>query len=259
MIVALVMIFAMLACLIGQMLFNISRSMKKKKALSITLKIIASILCLPFAFLVFMAVLSEIDSHKIVKNYEKENGKLFAKLVYSNEKAAIRALKSESDMNVVNKDGDTPLTIIAFRSDEDKFFEAMKLCVEKGANINKSDKHGKTALHHALSNMIPGKNTIKYLVENGADVNKKDENGFTPLMTFAESYKYFGDSAIEIADILLDAGADVSATNNDGQNAAAIIQKYLDDEKKWFEPYPKNDFEKSSAYVNGTALLEKLK
>ena len=258
MIVALVMIFAMLACLVGQILFNISRSMKKKKALSITLKIIASVLCFPLVFLAFMAVLNEIDSHKIVKNYEKENGKLFAKLVYSNEKAAIRALKSESDMNVVNKEGETPLLIVARRGDGDNFFEAMKLCVEKGADVNKSDKHGKTALHYALENMMT-KEAVKYLIEHGADVNKKDADGFSPLMTLAQSFIFYEKSALEVADMLLEAGADESATNNGGENAAAIIQKQLDDRKKWAEQHPDIDIEKNNLYITGKALLEKLK
>lgn len=258
MIVALVMIFALSAGLIGQILFNLSRSMKNRKALSITLKIIASILCMPLVFFAFLALLSQIDSHRTVKNYEKENGKLFAKLLYGSEKDALSAIMSESDMNVVSQDGETPLTIIAFRSDEDKFFEALKLCVEKGADINKSDKHGKTALHYALSNMMT-KEAVKYLIEHGADVNKKDADGFSPLMTLAQSFIFYEKSALEVADMLLEAGADVSATNNDGDSAAAIIQKQLDDRKKWYEQHPDIDIEKNNHYITGKALLEKLK
>lgn len=271
MIVAFVIIFALLACIIGEELFYLSKSAKQKKAISIALKIIAGICCLPIAFFIFMNIVWQIDSYSALKNYEKENGKLFTKLIYGrSEKGAIRALMSESDMNVVNKDGDTPLIIVT----RHEYFEALKLCVEKGADVNKSDKHGRTALHTALSTSTPNKNVIKYLIEHGADVNKKDEDGFTPLICFADFYDfldardYFCDSALEVADILLEAGADVSAVNNDGNNAAFFIEKQINEEIeeiKEIKEYEQNpaidiaDIEKSKSYLTGKALLEKLK
>lgn len=58
-------------------------------------------------------------------------------------------------------------------------FEAVKLCVELGADINAANNVGLTALHGAA---FTGLNrAVRYLVRNGANIDAKDLSGQTPL------------------------------------------------------------------------------
>jgi len=45
--------------------------------------------------------------------------------------------------------------------------------IEKGADLNKEDKHGMTPLFIACKN--ENENLVKYLIEHGADVNKENK------------------------------------------------------------------------------------
>ena len=54
--------------------------------------------------------------------------------------------------------------------------EAVKLLLDKGAEVNAKNKDGKTALLVA-SNL----EVVKLLLDKGADVNVKDKNGGTAL------------------------------------------------------------------------------
>ncbi len=58
--------------------------------------------------------------------------------------------------------------------------EGVKACIEKGAIINAKDKDNKTPLYLAAKNKRL--DVIKYLVEKGADINIKDEDGSTFLV-----------------------------------------------------------------------------
>jgi ankyrin repeat protein len=71
--------------------------------------------------------------------------------------------------------GSVPLTA----EDEKKALEAVKLCVELGADVNAANDLGLTALHGAAFN---GSNEIiRFLVQKGAKLDAKDLTGQTPL------------------------------------------------------------------------------
>ena len=65
---------------------------------------------------------------------------------------------------------------IPANTDEYPYPEVLKFLVKNGADVNATDKDGKTVLHVAAR----GKNldVVKFLVGNGADVNAKDEYGY---------------------------------------------------------------------------------
>ena len=58
--------------------------------------------------------------------------------------------------------------------------EVVKLLIEKGAEVNRTDKAGVTALM-AASEQGHGE-IVKLLIEKGAEVNRTDEAGETALM-----------------------------------------------------------------------------
>jgi len=105
--------------------------------------------------------------------------------------------------------------------------DLMKFFIEeKGADVNFQDMsndvgtHSYSSLHKVAQNTIYDEEDlsgvlacIKYLLEKGADINSCDMEGNTVLhMT---TY----DSSIEVAQYLLDNGADKKAKNNDGKRA----------------------------------------
>lgn len=102
-------------------------------------------------------------------------------------------VEKEASVNTQNKYGRTALhhasecTESLFEGHEsnpehkeiEDYLEIVKLLVEKGANINIQDEHGRTALHIASVN---GRlEMVKLLVEKGADIKVKNNKGETPF------------------------------------------------------------------------------
>ena len=85
----------------------------------------------------------------------------------------------------------------------------------KGAEVNAKDSSGWTPLHHAA---VGGYVSIiaALIAEEETEVDLKDNFGVTPLYWVAGSGYYDGVVA------LIAAGADVTLTNNNGENAAAL-------------------------------------
>ncbi|XP_048243370.1 uncharacterized protein LOC124139633 [Haliotis rufescens] len=84
---------------------------------------------------------------------------------------------------------------------------AMKLILEKGAEVNAATEQGETALHLAVcKNEIE---VVKFLLDKGADVNAKTKMGKTPIHD-AVYYK-----KTDAAKLLLEKGADVNIPADD--------------------------------------------
>jgi len=62
--------------------------------------------------------------------------------------------------------------------EEPDAIEAVKLCLDRGADVNAVDEDGMTALHHAVPR---GSTVVRLLVEHGAALDIKDKFGRTPL------------------------------------------------------------------------------
>jgi hypothetical protein len=61
---------------------------------------------------------------------------------------------------------------------ESDAIEAVRLCLDRGADVNAADEDGLTALHHAV---VRGTGVVRLLVEHGASLETKDKQGRTPL------------------------------------------------------------------------------
>ncbi len=90
-------------------------------------------------------------------------------------------------------------------AENDEIGEITQILIKSGADVNKQNKGGLTALHCAAgSNNLK---TAQILTKNGADVNKQNQEGMTPLH-FAVRGK-----SVEAVEILIKRGADVNKQN----------------------------------------------
>jgi ankyrin repeat protein len=98
-----------------------------------------------------------------------------------------------ADPNIKTNDGANPLMAAAglnwvvsqtFSRSDDEYLEAVKLCLEKGNDINAVDSRtGLTAMHGATNRGFDA--MVKLLAANGAKLDVKDSQGRTP-MNYAE-------------------------------------------------------------------------
>ena len=159
-----------------------------------------------------------------------------------------------ADVNIANDKGDTPLITLAHFSSNENFAAALidaganvnhsnkdgrtalmkaapyhenivHVLLAEGADVNMKDKNSKDALHHATcSNKC---RSIDILLKAGADVNRRDETGWTPLITAAWHACHVSESeSAKCLDMLIKAGADVNAKNSDGETALIFIALY---------------------------------
>jgi ankyrin repeat protein len=68
---------------------------------------------------------------------------------------------------------------VAIPVTEASSIEAVKLCVERGVDVNAFNTNGQTALHSAVAR--GAENLVKYLAEHGAKLDMKNKQGRTPL------------------------------------------------------------------------------
>ena len=123
------------------------------------------------------------------------------------------------DLNKKDEDGDLPLTLAAVYNK----YEAVKLLLENGADVNRKAGYGRTAVMEADS--LP---VLELLLENGADINPTDEAGDNALLLAA------GNCNIKKAEFLLAKGADINFRNNSGQTALmkAVLNPFVNEQRK---------------------------
>ncbi|XP_043605174.1 transient receptor potential channel pyrexia isoform X2 [Bombus pyrosoma] len=126
----------------------------------------------------------------------------------------------EQGASVVEKNhmGETPLHVACF-------IQSIK-CVEllldsPGTNINAVDRAHRTPLHFAVMTTYSSAKLVELLLKHGALVNAADKTGFTPLHVAALNEQS------HCVDVLIWAGADVSATTSAGLSALNIILRKI--------------------------------
>ncbi|MXW35769.1 MAG: hypothetical protein F4Z60_09745, partial [Chloroflexi bacterium] len=106
---------------------------------------------------------------------------------------AMRVLiEAGADPRIPSADGTTPLMVAAgiaifipgedggsLPGQEDEVFEAVRMCVELGADVDATNFRGETALHGAAFRGV--NRLVDYLAEQGAALDARTVEGWTPL------------------------------------------------------------------------------
>ena len=139
-------------------------------------------------------------------------------------------LSYEPDINIKQVDGYTPLQTALINGK----VKIAKLLIKQGADVKETDNLGMTPLHYAVDRSY--KSIVKILIEKGVNITAKDNRGVTPFHLTASSIKdkiarapgwELDDSSEDseegddnyIAKMLIKAGADINAKDNEGNTA----------------------------------------
>ncbi|MDQ3635907.1 MAG: ankyrin repeat domain-containing protein [Acidobacteriota bacterium] len=112
-------------------------------------------------------------------NKIKNQTPLYQAIIKGRFDLAEKFLKNKADPNIADSEGSFPLAEVVVRTDANPQF--IKKLIENGADVNKQEETGSTALLYAASNKSLNPNTrqeiVKLLLENGADKTIKNKNG----------------------------------------------------------------------------------
>ena len=81
-------------------------------------------------------------------------------------------IEKGANLNIQNKNGNTPLNLAIFNSKNIAI-----LLIEKGANLDIQDYRGNTPLHDAIAYEL--EDISRLLIEKGADFTFKNKDGIT--------------------------------------------------------------------------------
>jgi len=112
------------------------------------------------------------------------------------------------DLESKNIDGSTPLRMAAGVCDNTQVLQTL---IDAGADIHTIDNDGENLLITAARN--PNPEITKFVLKLGFDTEDRDNEGFTALLNAA-----CWQSNTEVLDILIDAGANIYAKTNSGDN-----------------------------------------
>lgn len=134
---------------------------------------------------------------KILTERIAQNTNFWTPLCYAsfigNTKAVKLLIEKNANINYKDNNGNTPLMLASISGN----VEEIKILLEAGANINETDINNNTALIHAAAggNIL----TVKYLIEKGCELQPKN-NGQNAL-DFAIFYQHQ-----EVIDYLISIG-----------------------------------------------------
>ncbi|WP_053976346.1 ankyrin repeat domain-containing protein [Mangrovimonas xylaniphaga] len=118
--------------------------------------------------------------------------------------------------NVINREGQTPLHILASRSKDE---ELIRYLLEKGLDVNIGDHNGNTPfMNAAYRNNL---DMVQLLSKNLKDINHANKKGQTALF-----YAVDGNS-VEVVNFMMKRGAKIDVVDNEGNSLVyALVNSY---------------------------------
>jgi len=143
--------------------------------------------------------------------------------VYDNNIAKIKEIvKSNSETINEKYLGNTVLHVSIFHSD----VETIKFLVENGADFTIKDDSGSSPFFEAAN--MAYIDAIYYFLDKGANPNEIDNEGNTPIMKFTLRGGVPVDTHLEVLDRMLEAGADLTIKNNNGDTYYSIVKNLVE-------------------------------
>ena len=136
-----------------------------------------------------------------------------------------------ADTLTPSADGTTPLMVASgvaiwnpgedggsLQGQEDEVLEAVRICVEQGADVNAANYRGMTALHGAAFRGING--VADYLVAQGADLDARTVHGWSPLavaegFSYSDFYKAQKHTAAHLRELMVARGIDIEGEGHE--------------------------------------------
>ncbi|XP_020291567.1 uncharacterized protein LOC109858571 [Pseudomyrmex gracilis] len=153
-------------------------------------------------------------------------------------------LNRGANVNASDESGVTPLCLAVKKGHVD----VVKMLIDRGANVNTKTRDGTTPLHYAIK--YKNRKIAELLLNHRANVNASDKSGVTPMCLaverrYVDGIKMFMDRGvnvetlfgtyslhdaivnkeIEIAELLLNRGANVNASNRYGVTPLCLAVK----------------------------------
>ena len=163
--------------------------------------------------------LVNLDANVDLKTLEKGETALMLAAFRKNPASIAALIKSGANVNIKNSKGKTAL----FYTTND--YEIFNLLIENGADVESRNKQGKTLIFDVLTSILYNedwmqfKGALEYLLANDANLEAKDNRGSTPL------HHAVNIANLEITKLMLDAGANRNAVDDDGNTALHFVAK----------------------------------
>ena len=124
-------------------------------------------------------------------------------------------IRSNFNIETYDEDGNTPLMFALKKGHT----VVAKILLDAGADVNSRDKLGLTPLLIACGKTTHGYQALAAaLIKKGAQINVRDSLGFTPLLLSLSG------GSSEIAKLLIERGADVSACTRKGETVLSLAK-----------------------------------
>jgi len=164
-------------------------------------------------------------------NAQDENNATPLHLASYNGRAAIARvlLDGGAAANLMGNQGRTPLHSVAegrFFYSEDDGIRVAQLLLERGADVNAPDEDNKTPLH--LASYYGNVEIVRVLLDGDATTHSKGNRGWTPLheVTRCEDQYSMDNTDVLVAQLLLERGADVNASDEDNRTPLHLASYY---------------------------------
>ena len=156
-------------------------------------------------FILSIILISSINLYSLSNREEK----FINACLEGNKRFVERYIKNKEDLNVTDYQYNNTGLIYAIHNG---YYDIAKILIDAGADINKQNKLGGTALSVAAFN--EDKKILKLLIDNNVNLNSKlKKDGHTPLICASH------EDNTDIVKILVEAGADVNIKDNDNMTA----------------------------------------